>query len=79
MAPPVIVPSGIVPQTIQRMAAFIRPCRRSGVIAWRRLTCVMLYATPPNPKIARPAMSTGSGNERGASGKRSPANEKTIA
>ncbi len=24
-------------------------------------------------------MSTGSGNERGASGKRSPANEKTIA
>ena len=42
MPPPSIVPSGIVPHTIQRMAAFIRPCNRSGVIAWRRLTCVML-------------------------------------
>ena len=36
------VPSGIVPQTIQRIAAFIRPCSRSGVIACRKLTCAML-------------------------------------
>ena len=42
IAPPASEPSGIVPQMIQRMAAFIRPWRRSGVIAWRRLTCAML-------------------------------------
>jgi len=29
-------------QTIQRIPAFIRPWSRSGVIAWRRLTWVML-------------------------------------
>ena len=40
--PPASVPIGIVPQTIQRIAAFMRPWSRSGVIAWRRLTCVML-------------------------------------
>lgn len=33
---------GIVPQTIQRIAAFIRPCSRSGVMVCRRLTCVTL-------------------------------------
>ncbi len=29
-------PSGIGPQTRKRITEFIRPCIRSGVIAWRR-------------------------------------------
>ena len=40
--PPRTEPIGIVPQTMVRMVAFIRPCTRSGVIACRRLTWVML-------------------------------------
>ena len=35
-------PIGIVPQTRKRIVAFIRPWIRSGVIAWRRLTWLML-------------------------------------
>ena len=35
-------PIGIVPQTRKRIVAFIRPCIRSGVIAWRKLTWLML-------------------------------------
>ena len=42
IAPPRSAPSGSVPQTIQRIVAFIRPWRRAGQIAWRRLTCEML-------------------------------------
>lgn len=34
-APPSRPPSGMVPQTIQRVAAFIRPSSRGGQIAWR--------------------------------------------
>ncbi len=41
-APPVSAPSGITPHTMNRITEFIRPCIRSGVIAWRMLTCVML-------------------------------------
>ena len=40
--PPMIEPIGIVPQTRNRIVAFIRPWIRSGVIAWRRLTWLML-------------------------------------
>jgi hypothetical protein len=36
-APPMSAPSGIVPQTIQRTAAFIRPIRRGGQIDCRQL------------------------------------------
>ena len=35
-------PMGIVPHTIQRIVAFIRPWRRVGVMAWRKLTCATL-------------------------------------
>ncbi len=41
-APPTSEPTGIVPQTMNRIDAFIRPCIRSGVIAWRKLTWLML-------------------------------------
>ena len=41
-APPTTDPTGMVPQTTVRTVAFIRPWTRSGVIAWRRLTWVML-------------------------------------
>ncbi len=34
-APPAIVPIGIVPQTMNRITEFIRPCRRGGQIACR--------------------------------------------
>jgi hypothetical protein len=34
-APPRTPPSGSVPQTTQRTAAFIRPSSRGGQIAWR--------------------------------------------
>ena len=40
--PPVREPSGIVPQTRKRITEFMRPCRRSGVIACRKLTCATL-------------------------------------
>jgi hypothetical protein len=30
-------PIGIVPQTMKRIVAFIRPCISGGVMAWRRL------------------------------------------
>ena len=42
IAPPVSAPRGIGPHTRKRMTEFIRPCIRSGVIAWRRDTCWML-------------------------------------
>ena len=41
-SPPTIAPIGIVPQTMNRIVAFIRPCIDCGVIAWRRLTWLML-------------------------------------
>ena len=41
-APPSSAPSGITPQTMKRITEFIRPCSRSGVIACRKLTWVML-------------------------------------
>ena len=40
--PPRIEPTGIVPQTMNRIVAFIRPCIGGGVIAWRKLTWLML-------------------------------------
>ena len=33
---------GIVPHTNQRIVAFIRPCSRVGVMAWRKLTWATL-------------------------------------
>src|SRR6266571_8804381 len=39
IAPPVSEPSGIGPHTRKRITEFMRPCNRSGVIAWRRDTC----------------------------------------
>jgi hypothetical protein len=39
--PPTKAPSGMVPHTMVRTVAFMRPWTRSGVIAWRRLTWVM--------------------------------------
>jgi hypothetical protein len=36
--PPIMEPTGMVPHTMNRMVAFMRPCIRSGVIACRRLT-----------------------------------------
>ena len=41
-APPTSEPSGITPQTTKRITEFIRPWSRSGVIACRKLTWVML-------------------------------------
>ena len=78
IAPPSSVPSGIVPQTIQRIDAFIRPCIRSGVIACRRLTCEMLYAIAPNPNTNVPTSSTGTGKLAGASGHASNATDENI-
>ena len=39
---PISDPIGIVPQTRNRIVAFIRPRNRWGVIAWRRLTWLTL-------------------------------------
>ena len=36
------MPIGIVPHTMKRIVAFIRPCMAVGVIAWRKLTWLML-------------------------------------
>lgn len=41
-APPIAEPSGSVPQTMNRMVAFIRPWRLGGVIACRTLSWPML-------------------------------------
>ena len=40
--PPSTPPIGMVPHTNQRIVAFIRPCIRAGVTAWRRLTWATL-------------------------------------
>ena len=72
-------PSGIVPQTIQRIDAFMRPCSRSGVIAWRRLTCVMLYAIAAEPEQQRAGEQHGdAGRLAGASGQASSAGDENI-
>ena len=42
MIPPRIWPTGIVPQTTNRIVAFIRPCIAAGVMACRKLTWLML-------------------------------------
>ena len=42
MMPPRIEPTGIVPQTMNRIVAFIRPCIVGGVMACRKLTWLML-------------------------------------
>ena len=42
MTPPRIWPTGIVPHTMKRIVAFIRPCIAVGVIAWRKLNWLML-------------------------------------
>jgi mRNA-degrading endonuclease RelE of RelBE toxin-antitoxin system len=36
-APPTRAPMATVPQFSERMVVFMRPCRRAGVMAWRRL------------------------------------------
>ena len=41
-APPRMLPIGIVPQTMKRIEAFIRPCIPVAVIACRKLTWLML-------------------------------------
>ena len=46
-----IAPSGIVPHTMNRIVAFIRPCIRGGVIAWRSETWLMFQATPKKPPM----------------------------
>jgi hypothetical protein len=48
-APPRIAPSGIVPHTMNRIVAFIFPCIRGGVIAWRSETWLMFQATLAKP------------------------------
>ena len=40
--PPRMDPTGIVPQTMNRIVAFIRPCIVGGVMACRKLTWLML-------------------------------------
>ena len=42
MTPPMVAPMGIVPHTMKRIVAFIRPCIRSGVIDCRSDTWLML-------------------------------------
>src|ERR1700682_3353183 len=69
--PPRTPPRGNVPHTMVRMVAFIRPCTRSGVIAWRRLTWVMLYTGTVIPVTRPVAPSTSTGAPRRASGVRS--------
>src|ERR1700737_376457 len=69
--PPRTPPRGNVPQTMVRMVAFIRPCTRSGVIAWRRLTWLMLYTGTVIPVTRPVAPSTSTGAPRRASGVRS--------
>ena len=49
--PPMIAPSGIVPQTMKRIVAFIRPCIRGGVIACRSEIWLMFQATPKKPPM----------------------------
>src|SRR6185312_15882858 len=39
--PPAAVPNSIAPNSTKRMLAFMRPCKRSGVIACRRLMALM--------------------------------------
>ena len=46
-----IAPSGIVPQTMNRIVAFIRPCIRGGVIACRSETWLMFQPTPKKPPM----------------------------
>src|ERR1700736_5680458 len=69
--PPRTPPRGNVPQTMVRMVAFMRPCTRSGVIAWRRLTWLMLYTGTVIPVTRPVAPSTSTGAPRRASGVRS--------
>ena len=47
--PPMIAPSGIVPHTMNRIVAFIRPCIRGGVIAWRSDTWLMFQRDAEEP------------------------------
>ena len=42
MTPPMVAPIGMVPQTMKRIVAFMRPCIRSGVMDCRRETWLML-------------------------------------
>jgi hypothetical protein len=58
------------PRTRKRITEFIRPCIRSGQIACRKLTCVMLYATPAKPATTPNATRNGSGYDFGASGRK---------
>ena len=42
MTPPMVAPTGMVPHTMKRIVAFMRPCIRSGVMDWRSDTWLML-------------------------------------
>ena len=80
-APPASEPSGIVPQTIQRMAAFIRPWSRSGRdrLAQADLRDVVRDRAEAEQRL-RDASAAGRGNDFGASGyARSPPTENEIA
>src|SRR6266513_2696463 len=68
MVPPMNAPIGMVPQMIVRTVAFMRPCTRSGVMAWRRLTCVMLYTGLTKLPTKSEAISSGIANPYWASG-----------
>ena len=65
-APPMIAPSGIVPHTMNRIVAFILPCIRGGVIAWRSDTWLMFQAVPQNPPTKPPIASAGQISASGA-------------
>ena len=42
ITPPMTWPIGIVPHTMNRIVAFMRPCIGAGVMACRKLTWLML-------------------------------------
>ncbi len=60
------------------MTAFIRPCIRSGQIACRKLSWVMLYATAPKPPIAADAARSTTAVSGVANGRSTMAPENTI-
>jgi predicted extracellular nuclease len=79
ISPPTIIPIGIVPHTMKRIVAFIRPSNRSGVIAWRRLTWFTLYTTFAQPTTIPPPPISTSAVSRVASGTSSPIGPLTAA
>src|SRR6266705_3229366 len=70
MVPPMKAPIGMVPQMIVRTVAFMRPCTRSGVMACRRLTWVMLYTGLTQLPMKKDTISNGIAKPYWASGTR---------